>query len=326
MECLIIKNNALKIWLLAICCCLQYNSWGQQKQTVDSLTTTVPSDSIPPKKTLVKPSKKKVNKDTTIYTWKTFNGSRIINGHSLETQEKGILEFLLSHRFGRINGSFYELFGLDQASMRMGFEYGITNSLTLGLGRSTLGKNYDFYVKFQFLYQKTGKKAFPFSATWLSSIAITTLKNNNPNRVPYYFTNRLAYANQLMIGRKFSEHFSLMLMPTHIHFNLVEKIGDKNDIFALGVATKIQISHVFALNLEFYYTPLEQSTKKLQHSLSIGLDINTGNHLFQIHLSNSEGLIEKAFIGETTGNWLKGDIHIGFNMIRTFKLKGRRYH
>lgn len=292
-------------------------------------STIVIKDSIPQKivlQTLNKNRSKKPSKDTTIYIWKTFNGSRIVSGHSLETQEKGVLEFLLSHRFGRINGSFYQLFGLDQASMRMGFEYGLTNSLTLGLGRSTLGKEYDFYVKFQFLYQKTGKNAFPFSATWLSTIAINTLKNNSVQRDPYYFTHRLSFANQLMIGRKFSERFSLMLMPTHVHLNFVEKKTDKNDIFSIGIATKVQVSRVFAVNVEFYYTPLDQSSKALQHSLSLGLDINTGNHLFQIYLSNSEGMIEKAFVAGTTGNWLKGDIHIGFNMIRTFKLKGRRYH
>lgn len=316
----------MKLILTLVLCCNVVLLLAQQTDS-----TNVQQDTTPPlKRPLKMPTKKiknrKVSKDTTIYTWKTFNGSRIVNGHSLETQEKGILEFLLSHRFGRVNGSLYQLFGLDQASMRMGFEYGITNSLTLGLGRSTVGKEYDFYAKFQFLYQKEGKKSFPFSATWLSTITINTLKNNDPNREPYYFTHRLAFANQLMIGRKFSERFSLMIMPTHVHFNFVEKKTDQNDIFSLGMAAKVQVSKVFAINVEFYYTPLDQLSTAQYHSLSIGVDINTGNHLFQIHLSNARGMIEKAFIGQTTGNWLKGDVHIGFNMIRTFKLLGRRYH
>lgn len=320
MECPIINTTKL---LLLFCFAPTF--------IIAQINDSIPvvEDTLPPKivlQTLKKHKTKKTPKDTTIYTWKTFNGSRVVNGHSLETQEKGILELLFAHRFGRVNGSFYQLFGLDQASMRMGFEYGITNSLTLGLGRSTLGKEYDFYVKYQFLYQKTGKNAFPFSATWLSTLAINTLKNNNKQREPYYFTHRLSFANQLMIARKFSERFSLMIMPTHVHLNFVEKKTDKNDLFAIGVATKVQVSHVFAVNLEFYYLPSGQSSKALQHSLSVGVDINTGNHLFQIHFSNSEGMIEKAFVTETTGNWLKGDVHIGFNMIRTFKLKGRRYH
>ena len=251
----------------------------------------------------------------------TFRGTRVINGHSVETMNEGELEFLIAHRFGRINGGAYELFGLDQASVRFGLEYGLKKWLNIGFGRSSVGKHYDGFLKLVVLRQE---QKSPVSLVAFSSIAINTLRPVNADQ-PIPFQSRLAFTHQLLIARKISPKFSLQLMPTIVHNNLVETRTTKNDLYALGIASKTQLSKNIALTLEYYYPIASTLTEGRFNSFSIGFDINTGSHVFQLHFTNSSGMIEKAFIGETTGDWLNGDIHFGFNVTRTFKLKGRRY-
>lgn len=262
--------------------------------------------------------------ENTQYANKLFRGTRIINGHSVQTLWEGEMEMLISHRFGRLNGGAYEFFGLDQSTIRLGLDYGIKNWLMVGVGRSSLGKHYDAYGKMQFLKQRTGQKFMPVSLTAFSSVAINTLKPGNPEEIlPVH--SRLSFVNQLLIGRKFDDRLSLQLMPTWVHFNLVESAAESNDIFSLGVSGSYQLSKNIAFTFEYYHKVQGQLPFGRFNPIAIGVDINTGSHVFQIHLTNANGMIEKAFIGETTGNWLNGDIHLGFNMSRTFKLKGRRY-
>jgi hypothetical protein len=263
--------------------------------------------------------------DTEKYAYGLFRGTRIVNGHSVETLQEGEMEFVIGHRFGRINGGLYELFGLDQANIRLGLDYGIQNWLAVGLGRSSLGKEFDGFVKVRLLRQGAkGKGGMPVSLTGFSSIAINSLKAAGPDR-PVFFQNRLAYTHQLLIARKISDRFSVQLMPTLAHYNLVESVDEPNDKIAIGVAGKYQLSKNLALTTEYYYLPPGQLPMGRTQPFSIGLDLNTGSHVFQLHFTNAPGMIEKQFIGETTGDWLSGDIQFGFNMVRTFKLKGRRY-
>lgn len=259
------------------------------------------------------------------YTSETFRGTRIINGHSVETLRIGEMEMIIGHRFGRLNGGAYELFGLDQASIRLGLDYGLRDWLTIGVGRSSLGKTYDGFLKFRLLRQSIkGQGRMPVSLTFFASTAYKTLKNSDPQR-PLSFTNRLAYTYQLYIARKIGHRFSLQLMPTLVHFNLVDQIDEPNEKIVLGAAAKYQIAKNWAITTEYYYAFPDQLLPEKQNVFSIGLDLNTGSHVFQLHFTNAAGMIEKQFIAETTGRWGQGDIHFGFNMVRTFKLKGRRY-
>jgi len=257
------------------------------------------------------------------YVSRTFRGTRVINGHSLETVHTGELEFLISHRFGYINRGAYEFFGLDQASMRLGFEYGVNDRLMLGVGRSTYGKHYDAFAKFRLLRQRTDGK-IPLSITLFTSAAINTLKPTDPN-FPIYLQSRLAYTWQLLIGGKVNDRLSLQLMPTIVHYNLVETAEDHNDLLSAGAAIRFRFTKNVAILAEYYYVLPGQRTQELHDAFAIGFDINTGSHVFQLQITNATGMIEKAFIGETTGDWAKGDIRLGFNIARTFKLKGRRY-
>lgn len=259
--------------------------------------------------------------ETTNFATATFKTTRVINAQSLENTAKGVLDFKISHRFGFLSGGGYELFGLDNATIRIGADYGLTNWLTIGFGRSSLEKMYDGFFKVKFLRQSSGKKKMPVSASFFSSIALNTLKWQNPDR-QNYFTSRLFYSAQLIIGRKFTEGFSLQVMPTIVHRNLVKTESESNDVFAIGLAGRQKLTKRLSINAEYFYVLPDQLAPGFKDSFSIGFDLETGGHVFQLHFTNSTSMVEKGFITETTGDWSQGDVHFGFNVSRVFTLGG----
>jgi hypothetical protein len=255
---------------------------------------------------------------TTNYTKATFKTTRLINGHSVENAGKGVLDVKISHRFGNINAGSYELFGLDNATMRMGLDYGISNTIMVGIGRSTFQKAYDGFFKIKLLRQSTGKHRMPITVCYVPTIALRTLKFEDP-KIKNNTSNRLFYTHQLIIGRKFSEGTSLQLMPTFVHQNLVTFASEPNNLFAIGVGGRQKISKRLSINAE-YYPQIGKKLAGTTDALSIGFDIETGGHVFQLHFTNSRGMTEHSFITQTTGKWEKGDILFGFNISRVFNL------
>jgi hypothetical protein len=265
-----------------------------------------------------------LNKDApkeTNYTTATFKSTRIMNGHSIERMPEGQLDVRISHRFGTINSGAYNFFGLDQSNIHLGLEYGIFNWLMIGVGRSEYEKTFDGFAKFSILRQSTGAKEMPASVSVLTSIALKTLKFPDLTRTNY-FTSRLAYAGQILIARKLNEALSFQLTPSYIHRNLVATELDPNDIFAIGAGARVKLTKRISLNGEYYYitNPKTYMSQQIYDPLSIGFDIETGGHVFQLFFTNSLGMTEKQFIGGTTGQWKKGDIHFGFNISRVFTL------
>ena len=258
------------------------------------------------------------------YTTASFKTTRLINGHTIENVGKGVLDVKISHRFGKINQGVYELFGLDNATMRMGIDYGITRTLMAGIGRSTFEKTLDAFLKLKLLSQSTGRKNIPVTISYVPAMTLKTVKYENSTRKNYY-TSRLAYSHQLLIGRKFSEGFSLQLMPTMVHHNLVTYTTEPNDLYSLGIGGRKKLTKRLSLNAEYYYQLPDYKLTGTNNSLSVGFDIETGGHVFQLHFTNSKGMNEKAFITQTTGEWKKGDIFFGFNISRVFTVgKNRR--
>ena len=151
---------------------------------------------------------KKEEKAVINYATATFKTTRLINGHTVENVGKGVLDVKISHRFGNLNAGGYELFGLDNATMRMGIDYGITRYLMVGIGRSTFEKTYDGYFKLKLLRQSSGRRKMPFTISYVPTIALKSLKYEDPERKNYY-TSRLSFTHQLIIGRKFSEGTSI---------------------------------------------------------------------------------------------------------------------
>ena len=261
--------------------------------------------------------------ETTDYATATFKGTRVINMHSIENVAAGVLDFRISHRFGFINTGAYEFFGLDGATLRLGFEYGITDRLMVGIGRSSNNKAFDAFGKFKILRQSSGKKNVPITLSVFSSVVCNTIKWQDPDR-QNYFSSRLSYSHQILIGRKFNDNFSLQVTPTLVHRNLVETAAEKNDVYALGIGGRHKLTKRTSINAEYFYVMPNQLADKYTNSLSVGFDIETGGHVFQLHFTNSTGMVEPTFVTETVGEWLKGDIHFGFNVSRVFTVKERK--
>jgi hypothetical protein len=261
----------------------------------------------------------------TVFTTATFKSTRIMNGHSVERMPSGQLDFRISHRFGTINSGAYEFFGLDQSNIHFGLEYGITDWLMIGVGRGSYEKTYDGFVKFSVLRQSSGAKTMPVSVSFFSSIAVNSLKWTDPERTNY-FSSRLSYASQVLIARKINQSFSFQLTPSYVHRNLVPTELDPNDLWAIGAGGRMKLTRRISLNAEYYYVINADNTymsQPIYNPLSVGFDIETGGHVFQLIFTNSLAMIEKGFIGETTGQWIHGDIHFGFNISRVFTLKSK---
>ena len=248
-------------------------------------------------------------------TLATFKGSRLINGHSVEMRKRQELDFIISHRFGRLNSGAYTLFGLDESNVRLGLDYGLSKRLNIGIGRNSFEKVYDGFIKYKLLSQGNGKGMAPLSVVAFAGAAVKTLRSP----LDLSLSNRMAYTWQLLLARKFSERLSLQLMPSLLHRNLVPTEAEANDLFALGAGGRFKLSKRIALNLEYYYQLNQQTSVPNYNALAIGFDIETGGHVFQLHFTNARAMHEQGFITQTNGNFSEGDIHFGFNISRVFQ-------
>jgi len=252
---------------------------------------------------------------------KVFRDTRIVNGHSTELIPKGTMKFIISHRFGRVNSGVQQLFGLDNSTIRIGLDYAIFDDLNIGFGRNSLQKHYDFYLKYRFLQQRKDGKS-PISLVYYTNAAVKTIQT--PQTESLDFNNKLTYVHQLLVGRKFSDFFSLQMMPTMIHRNYVMDEVSNNDIYSLGAAARFQATKVLAFNLEYYYLFPDQLIDRYTPSAGLGIELETKGHIFQLNFTNSLGMIAPLYVAETDGRIDKGDIHFGFNITRDFKIGARK--
>lgn len=291
------KNHFFKLMLLFMCA-----SAAKAQETEDLLSLV---DKEKPKKEYVKYA---------------FKSSRVINGHSMEFLAPGTMDFRILHRFGEVNQGYKNFFGLDQASMRMGFDFGLYRNLMIGVGRSTFKKELDGFVKYAPIMQSTGTKSSPVTIALAAGITMNTQPWADPT-INNYFSSRLAYYYQVIVGRKFTEGFTLQLTPTMVHHNLVPVHTQPNDVFALGVGGRLKVTKRMALTWDYFYlfNGIEKDVN--YNPLSVGIDIETGGHVFQLHFSNATGMNERAFISETTNRWSKAELRFGFNLSRVFQLK-----
>tara|TARA_Y100000590_G_C15659860_1_gene992176 strand:- start:699 stop:1580 length:882 start_codon:yes stop_codon:yes gene_type:complete len=252
----------------------------------------------------------------------SFKGTRVVNAQSLELPRPKILQFMIQHRFGSIENGFYDLFGMDYATIRFDFNYGLTERLSFGVGRSSLDKIYDIFVKTKLLRQSSGTRSFPVSVLLYSDIGIDTKrKSENDPAVKDEYLNRLLYVNQLIIGRKFNRSLSLEILPTLIHRNLVPTNQDDHDLVSVGIAGRYKLSNRISVNAD-YFIPLGDRSEDYQNSVAIGVDYETGGHVFQVMIANSQGPYEYTFIENARGNFSTGVLYLGFNISRAFTLAG----
>jgi hypothetical protein len=258
------------------------------------------------------------------FTTATFKTTRLVNFHTTEVVGRRCLDFRISHRFGDFNSGTYNAWGIDGgANIRLALEYSHDGRLMFGIGRTSANKLVDGFVKWRILRQTTNN-SMPVSVTWFSGMYNTfervTIDGINKFQNP---TDRLSYCNQIMISRKFNSRFSFQLTGALVHFNLVEKITDMNDCFIIGGVTRFKFAKRQAITLEYGYRINQYSRDKYYDSFGVGYDLETGGHVFQLHVTNSFGLTENQYFMYTNKSWSNWGVRLGFNISRVFSLQGK---
>lgn len=255
--------------------------------------------------------------DTPDFIYGTFKGTTIINGQSVEIAGHNDLRFLVSHRFGATSGGLYEFFGLDQGTTRLGFEYGIKNVMSFMIGRSSYEKTYDGGIKLRIIRQQTGVRDIPVSVTVYSAFFVNTMRWVDQER-KNLLSSRFSYSTQVLAARKFNKNLSLQISPSFVHFNLVPSAADQNNIFSIGMGGRYKLGSRFSVNGEYFYLFPGKTADNYSNSLSLGVDIETGGHVFQLHCTNSRLMFAPGYIARSDGKWTDGNVFIGFNIYRNF--------
>lgn len=254
--------------------------------------------------------------DQPAFVISTFKGSRLVNGHSIETRPGGTLEFIIAHRFGTLNSGSYNLWGLDFSTIRLGLEYGITDRLYAGIGRSSFDKSYDGFIKYKFLRQE--QDGFPVTVTGLGSMVYnSSMPRNFPELSA---SDAFAQTLQVLIARKFSSGFSFQLAPLMVHRNTVDQATEENLLFALGLGGRKSITRSLSVNVEYYPRLNENANNPNYDAIGVGVEIETGGHVFQLIFTNTLGMMERRMAAQTFDDFFDGGIHFGFNITRTFQL------
>ena len=254
----------------------------------------------------------------------TFKTSRIVNSHSIETVKKNSLDFRITHHFGDISGQgggVHTFFGFDQASdIRFAFEFGLSDRLTIAVGRSKIGEMLDGYLKYRLLQQTTDNK-MPVAITIFTNAVITPQKNINKEYD--VFAHRISYTYQALIARKLNSKLSVQLMPTLVHRNYIFNPKDENDLHSLGVGARMKLTRSFAILADYFYSFSSFRTDNDETyfaPLGIGVEIETGGHVFHMFFTNNAAIVENSFIANTTSSWKKGEFKFGFTISRTFEM------
>ena len=242
-----------------------------------------------------------------------FKALKIVNIESTKLASKGDFYFIVAHRFGSLKDGFEGAYGLDNAISQLKFMYGVSEWFTISAARSELA--YDFSGKFLLHSQETN--GFPVAIAAFTSVAFNnTLKESNYPRMK--FENRLVYVAQLLVSRKFNNKFSFEIAPTFFHENFVIDDEQDNSQYALGLGGRYKLAKRWSVNIDYAAHLNRSSSSPFKDPLSIGFDLETGGHVFQMHFSSSQGIHEAGFLGNSTGDWSKGDIFFGFNLLRVF--------
>jgi len=243
----------------------------------------------------------------------TFKALKIVNLESTKLVGKKDLYLVVAHRFGSVKDGIEGFFGLDNAVTQIKFVYGLTSKVSVAAARTE--QAYDFSAKYLITPQKNN--GFPFTIVGFNSIAI----NNRLKKELYpkmEFNDKLAYTTQILIARKWNENLSIELAPTYFHENFVVNDFQDNSQFALGFGGRYKVSKRVSINADYAAHLNRTATSIYKNPVSLGVDIDTGGHVFQMHFTNSQGIHEVGFLGNTIGDIGKGDIFFGFNLVRVF--------
>ncbi len=246
-----------------------------------------------------------------------FKGLQICNMQSTKLPAKGEWYILISHRFGDLTQGLDNFFGLDNAYTKIGGIYGFTNWLSVGFSRQTYQKTYELAAKYKLANQQVD--GFP-----VTIVGYNTMDIRSDLKTSLYptlsFSNRLAYTTQLLVSRKFSDKLSLEIAPILVHKNLYDDLLEQKNVVLLGSGARYKLTKRLSVNLEYAARlNLPEGYTSIYHNpLSLGLDIETGGHIFQMVFSNSQPMNDVAVFSNATGKWNGGSLYFGFNMYRVF--------
>jgi len=243
----------------------------------------------------------------------TFKATRIVNAQSIEMPKPRILEFVILHRFGSMANGAYDLFGMDEAVIRFDLEYGFSDRLSIGIGRSSLNKTYDIFSKLKIVDQRTGHRSFPISLVLFTKMEIETIMKDMDMQ------DRYTYDVQFLLAKKLNRSLSLQLMPTFIHRNLVETHNDYHDLISLGIGGRIKMTRRTSINYDTFF-PIGKRGETYKQGWGIGYDIETGGHVFQLMVTNARGSFESEYIENASGAFEDLNLYLGFNISRAFYL------
>ena len=253
--------------------------------------------------------------DTPVYASAVFKGLKVINFESTKLVAKGGFNFIVSHRFGTVKNGFENLFGLDEAVTHLNFVYGISDHFNVSASRSSNQKIYELATKLRLARQKEGKLPFTLAA-YTSVLANTALDTDNLPKLR--FEHRLSYVGQLIISRKLTKELSLLVSPTFFHDNYVLDDSQENSQYAVAFGGRYKLGARWSINMEYGMHLNRSSTSLYNNPFSIGVDLETGGHVFQLHFTNSQSMNANGVFGTSTGDWGEGDVYFGFNLARSF--------
>ena len=249
------------------------------------------------------------------YVSAAFKGLKVVNFESTKLVSKKEFTFIVAHRFGSIENGFENFFGLDDAVTRLNFVYGISDGFNISVSRSSFQKIYEGAIKYRLFRQQ--KNGFPFTIVGYNSVLINT-SLDEANLPLLEFENRVGYTTQLLVSRKFDENFSLLLAPTFFHDNYVPIDSQDNSQYAIGFGGRYKLTKRWSINVDYGWHLNRASDSLYRNPLSIGFDLETGGHVFQMHFTNAQPMNTNMFLGQATGDWSDGNIFFGFNLSRRF--------
>ena len=280
-------------YLLYIILCLPFWSFSQ-----DNLLSEIDTDSV-------------VNQDT----YAVFKGLKIVNFESTKLISKKQFVFMVSHRFGSIKHGLDNFFGLDDAVTRLNFVYGLTDGINISASRSSFQKIYETSIKYRLVRQR--EQGSPFTIVGYNSLTMNT-SLSHINLPKLEFKHRLGYTTQLLISRKVTTNLSLELAPTFFHDNYVAINDQDNSQYALGIGGRYKLGKRWSINMDYGWHLNRASDSPFKNPFSVGVDLETGGHVFQLHFTNAQAMNTNGFLGQATGDWSEGDIYFGFNLTRIF--------
>lgn len=242
-----------------------------------------------------------------------FKAMKIVNLESTKLANKGDFYFFVAHRFGSVQGGFEDFFGLDNAVTQIKFLYGINDWLTSSIGRSEMA--YDLTFKYSLWHQL--EDGFPVTIVGFNSISVN-IQMDESDYPKMTFEDQLSYVTQVLISRKFNKNLSLEIAPTFFHENFVESDLQDNSQYALGFGGRYKITKRWSINMDYNLHLNRASDSSYKNPFSIGADLETGGHVFQMFFTSSQGIHEAAYLGHSTGDWMEGEIYFGFNLYRVF--------